>query len=334
MPPGAPLLGRRSFVAGIGAGLLLGGELARAQPRAGVPRIGFLFAAAPPAVASRIDALREGLAALGLAEGRHFTFEPRYAFGDLSRLKPLAEELVALPVSVIVTGGSSATRPARAATSTIPIVMGQDNDPVASGVVGSLARPGGNVTGLSTLVPELAAKQMALLAELVPRLARVAVFEDSGEAGNTRSVAEAKRAAGRLNVAVQFVDLRKFDTPAQAFAAAINARAEALLFLASASLFSRQDQWLALAFNARLPAIYAHPEFVQRGGLATYGVNVPDLFRRAAIYVFRILGGTPPAELPIEQPTRLEFVINLKTARAIGLAIPQPVLLRADELIE
>jgi putative ABC transport system substrate-binding protein len=260
-------------------------------------------------------------------------FEPRYAHGDLARLPVLAKELARMPVDVIVTGGSSATRPALDATSSIPIVMAQDNDPVGARVVASLARPGGNVTGLSTLVPELSAKQLALIGELVPGVARVALFGDSGEAGNAQSVAEAESAAARLNVEVQYLDLRKIGDPAQLFAAATRGRAGAVLVLASGYLFARQDEVVALALKARLPALYAHPEFVARGGLATYGVNVLGLFRQAAGYVVKILNGTKPADLPVEQPTKFELAINLKTAKALGITIPQSMLLRADEVI-
>ena len=326
------MIGRRNFLAGLGAMAVAGRALG--QQRAEIPKIGMLFAAAPSAVAARIDAFRKGLAALGYHDGKQFAFEIRYAYGELERLPALAVELARLPVNVIVTGGSSATRPALDATSTIPIVMGQDNDPVGSGVVASLARPGGNVTGLSTLVPELSAKQLALLSEMVPGLARVAVFGDSGEAGNTQSVAEAERAAARLNIQAIYLDLRKVGDPAQLFAAAIRQRAGAVLVLASGYLFARQDEVVALASKSGLPAMYAHPEFVRQGGLATYGVNVLDLFRRAAGYVGRILKGAKPADLPIEQPTKLEFVINLKAAKALGLTIPQSVLLRADEVIQ
>lgn len=324
---------RRTFIGG-GVCTLLGVPLAaRAQQRSGTARIGLLFAAAPATVAARVGAFRDGLAALGYVEGRQVAFEPRYAHGDLARLPALAAELVRLPVDVIVTGGSSATRPAVDATSRIPIVMGQDNDPVGSRIVASLARPGGNVTGLSTLSPELTARQLALLAEIVPGLARVAVFEDSGEPGNAPAAAEAKRAAARLGIHAQFLDLRRLGDPARLFAEATRGRAGAALVLASAALFARQDEVAALALQLRLPAIYAHPEFVGRGGLATYGVNVTDLFRRAAVYVVRILEGAKPADLPIEQPTTFEFVINLATARAIGLAIPPALLARADEVI-
>jgi putative tryptophan/tyrosine transport system substrate-binding protein len=323
---------RRKFLASLSA--LAAADIARAQPRLDIPRIGLLFAAAPPAVAARIDALRTGLAALGYVEGARFVFEPRYAYGDLARLPVLAKELARMPVDVIVTGGSSATRPALDATATIPIVMAQDNDPVGARVVASLARPGGNVTGLSTLVPELSAKQLALIGELVPGVARIALFGDSGEAGNAQSVAEAERAAARLNVEVQYLDLRKIGDPAQLFAAATRGRAGAVLVLASGYLFARQDEVVALALKARLPALYAHPEFVGRGGLATYGVNVLGLFRQTAGYVVKILNGAKPADLPVEQPTKFELVINLKAAKALGITIPQSLLLRADEVIQ
>lgn len=323
---------RRDFLAGMSAAAAM--RVARAQPRPDIPRIGLLFAAAPAAVAARVEALRAGLAALGYVDGLQVAFEIRYANGDLSRLPALAAELVKLPASVIVTGGSSATRPAAAATRTIPIVMGQDNDPVGSGFAASLARPGGNVTGLSTLVPELAAKQVALLVEIVPGVSRIALIGDASEAGNAQSVAEAERAAKRLNVDVVHLDTRKVGDPAELFALAARGHAGAVLVLASGYLFARQREVTEGALRARLPALYAHPEFVQSGGLATYGVNVIELFRRAAGYVARILGGAKPADLPIEQPTKFEFVINLKTAKAMGVAIPQSVLLRADEVIQ
>ena len=322
---------RRGFLAGASA--LAAARIARAQPRTGIRRIGLLFAAAPPAVAARVVALREGLAAQGYTEGREFAFEIRYAGGDLARLPALATELVRIPVSVITTGGSAATRPAIDATRTIPIVRAQDNDPVGSRHVASLARPGGNVTGFSTLAPELSAKQLALLAEIVPGLTRVAVIGDADEAGNAQSVAEAEAAAGRLNLQMQYLDVRKAGGPPQLFAAAVAGRAGAVLVLASGHLFARQQEVIALALRHRLPALYAHPEFVRIGGLATYGVNVLDLFRRAAGYTAKILGGARPADLPVEQPTKFELVINMKTAKALDMLIPQSVLLRADEVI-
>ena len=325
-------MNRRRIVLG-GLAAVAVARLAQAQRRQDVPHVGLLFAASPPAVAPRIVALREGLAALGYADGRQVILEIAYANGDLTRLPALAAGLVNSPVNVIVTGGSSATRPALDATHTIPIVMAQDNDPVGSGIVASLARPGGNVTGLSTLVPELSAKQVELLSQMVPGLAHMAIFSDSAEAGDAQSVVQAERAAERLKIQSQTFDLRKAGDPAALFSAAAQWRAGGVLVLASGYLFARQDEVVALALKTRLPAIYAHPEFIRPGGLATYGVNVIELFRRSAGYVVKILQGTRPADLPIEQPTKLEFVINLTTAKAIGLAIPRSLLARADEIV-
>ena len=326
------MTGRRAFIAGLAA--LAVQPVGRAAPTSALPRIGLLFAAAPPAVEARIAAFRQGMAALGYVEKRHYLIEPRYANGDLTRLPELAMQLAQLPVQVIVSGGSTATRPAVGATSTIPIVMGQDNDPVSSGFVASLSRPGGNVTGLTTMLPEMSAKQLALLAEMVPGLTRVAVFGDSGEAGNDQSAAEAATAARHLNLQMQYLDLRKVGEPPQLFAAATRESAGAVLVLASAYLFARQVEVCALAIKARLPGLYAHSEYVRSGGLATYSVNVIELFRYTAGYVVKILQGARPGDLPIEQPTKFEFVINMRTARLLGLSIPKSVLLRADEVIQ
>ncbi len=246
----------------------------------------------------------------------------------------LAAELVRLPAAVIVSGGSSTTRPLADLTSTIPIVMGQDNDPVASGVALSYARPGRNVTGLATLTPELSGKQLALLVEMVPGLKHVAIFGDSGEAGNAQSVAAAERAASALQVKTSYVDSRSVANLAQMFTLAARERAGGALVLQSAYMFPRMREVSDLALKARLPALYANPEFVRQGGLATYGVDAIDLFRRAGGYVVRILNGASPGDLPIEQPRTFDFVINLRTARAIGLAVPQEVLLRANEVVQ
>jgi putative tryptophan/tyrosine transport system substrate-binding protein len=231
---------RRLLVASLST-LVVTGD-ARAQQRKADRRIGLLFAASPPLVAPRVESFRAGLAALGYAEDKGVTLEPRYAYGDLARLPALATELVKMPVDVIVTGGSAATGPAIKAQSTIPIVMAQDNDPVGSRFVSSLARPGGNVTGLSTLAPELSAKQLALLTEILPGLARVAVIGDSAEAGNAQSIAEAQRAAARLGIHAEYLDVRTVGDLAQLFEAVGRGRAGAALVLASGYLFSRQDE--------------------------------------------------------------------------------------------
>jgi putative ABC transport system substrate-binding protein len=326
------VIDRRTFVASLPALALH--CTARAQPRADLPRVGLLFAAAAPIVAPRVVALREGMAALGYVEHKHYVLEPRYADGDLARLPVLAAELTRLPVRVVVTGGASATRPMLEATNSIPIVMGQENDPVGAGIVASLARPGGNLTGLTTLMPELSAKQVALLTEMIPGLARLALIGDSGEAGNDPTVAEAVEAARRLNVQLQYLDWRKVGEPPRLFAAATEGRAGAVLVLASAYLFARQVEVCDLALKARLPCMSATWEYVRNGALATYGVNIRELFRYAAGYVVRILEGARPAELPIEQPTKFEFVINMRTAKKLNLVIPKSVLLRADEVIQ
>jgi putative ABC transport system substrate-binding protein len=226
---------RRLLVAGLSTLVIAAG--AHAQQRKAIRRIGLLFAAAPPLVAARIESFRAGLAAQGYVEGKDVALEPRFAHGDLARLPALAVELARMPVDVIVTGGSAATGPATKASSTIPIVMAQDNDPVGSRFVSSLARPGGNVTGLSTLAPELSAKQLALLTEMLPGLARVAVIGDSAEAGNTQSVAEAQRAAARLGIQAQYLDVRTAGNLDQLFEAAGRGRPGAALVLASGHLF-------------------------------------------------------------------------------------------------
>lgn len=326
------MIDRRTFVAGLPALALH--RVAFSQPRAELPRVGLLFAAAPSVVAPRVVALRQGMKALGYIENKHYVLEPRYADGDLARLPILVAELIGLPVQVVVSGGASATRPLLDATKSLPIVMGQENDPVGAGIVPSLARPEGNVTGLATLIPELSAKQLALLAEMLPGLMRVALIGDSGEAGNDPTVAEAITAARRLNLPLQYLDRRKVGEPPQLFAAATQGRAGAVLVLASAYLFARQGEMCDLALQARMPSLFAHWEYVRSGGLATYGVNVLDLFRYAATYVVEILEGARPRDLPIEQPTKLEFVINLRTAKQLNLTIPRSVLLRADEVIQ
>jgi putative ABC transport system substrate-binding protein len=267
-------------------------------------------------------------------EGKNIIIEWRHAEGKADRLPRLAAELARLTVDVIVTGGAAATRPAKEATATIPIVMGQDSDPVGSGFVASLARPGGNVTGLSTLLPEISGKRLEILKEAVPRLSRVAVFGTSTWAGNAQVLRETELAAGALGVKLQYLDLldtKNFET---AFRTAGNGRADAVLMVVwGAVLNPRRKEVAELAVKSRLPTIYREVESVEDGGLMSYGVNILDLFRRAATYVDKILKGAKPADLPVEQPTKFEFVINLKAAKQIGLTIPPNVLARADKVI-
>jgi len=308
------------------------GVVTEAQQPAKVSRIAYFSAGSASSQASRLEVFRQGLRNLGYAEGKDIVIEQRYGEGKLDRLPALAAELVGLKLNVIVTGGPAATRSAKEATASIAIVMGFDYDPVGSGVVASLAQPGGNVTGLSSLAPEISGKQLELLREVVPRLSRVAVLGNSTEPaiGQLRKAAEL--VAGAFKVQLQYLDVLAPKDIRPAFQAANKGRAEAVLALSSFVIISQRTQIADLAIKNRLPAIYPWPEFVEDGGLMTYGANSADLFRRAATYVDKILKGAKPADLPVEQPTKFELIINLKAAKQIGLTIPPNVLARADKV--
>ncbi len=305
--------------------------MAEAQQPKKVPRIGYLSARSGPE--SRDESFRQGLRELGYVEGKNIVIESRYAEGKLDRLPALAAELVRLKVDVIVTGGPTPTRAAKEATVSIPIVMEFDNDPVGSGFVASLARPGGNITGLSTLAPEISGKQLELLKEIVPRLARVAVLGDSTTPGNAQSLRETELAAGAFKVKLQYLDVLDPKDIETAFRAASKGRADAVLMMTSRVFVLQRTQIADLAAKSRLPAIYDRREFVDDGGLMSYGTNFTDLSRRAATYVDKILKGAKPADLPVEQPTKFELIINLKAAKQIGLMIPPNILARADKVI-
>ncbi|TMA83866.1 MAG: ABC transporter substrate-binding protein [Deltaproteobacteria bacterium] len=309
-------------------------SLAQTQQPTKVPRIGYLGAASPSATSERIEAFRRGLRELGYVEGKNIVIERRSAEGKSDRLPALAVELVRLKVDVIVTGGSAATRPAKEATSTIPIVMAPDSDPVGNGFVASLARPGGNITGLATLAPELSGKRLELLKEVVPRLSRVAVLGSSTEPANAQSLKETELAAGAFGVKLQYLGILGSKDIETAFGAASKARADAVLVLGGAVLNSHRTQIADLAVKSRLPAIYHRQEFVEDGGLMSYDANPNDLARRAATYVDKILKGAKPADLPVEQPTKFEFIINLKAAKQIGLTIPPNLLARVDKVFK
>jgi putative ABC transport system substrate-binding protein len=308
--------------------------VADAQQPKKVARIAFLFGLSPSVSRDRMEAFRQGLTELGYAEGKNIVIEYRWAAGKIERLPALMAELVRLNVDVIVTAGPSPTRSAKEATATIPIVMAWDYDPVGNGFVASLARPGGNITGLSTLAPEISGKQLELLKEILPKLSRVAVLGTSTVPGNAEALRATELAAKTLTVRLQYLDIRDPQEIEPAFEAARGGRAEAVLALASRVLFSQRTQIANLAVKRRLPVVYGDREHVEAGGLMTYGVSINDLFRRAATYVDKILKGAEPAELPVEQPTRFELVINLKTAMQIGLTIPPHVLARADRVIK
>ena len=305
-------------------------HVTEAQQPTKIPRIGYLGTTSLSAIAARIEAFRQGLRELGYVEGKNIVIEWRSAEGKLDRLPALAAELVRLKVDIIVTAGPPATRAAKEATTTIPIVMAQDTDPVGNGFVASLARPGGNITGLSTLAPEISGKQLELLKEIVPRLSRVAVLGTSTNPGNAQALKEIELAAGAFKVQLQYLDVLDPKDIETAFRAASKGRADAVLVLTSPVLNSQRTQIADLAVKSRLPAIYDRREYVEDGGLMTYGVSFTDLYRRAATYVDKILKGAKPADLPVEQPKKFEFIINLKAAKQIGLTIPPNVLVRAE----
>jgi putative ABC transport system substrate-binding protein len=314
--------------------LLALGGIVEAQQAKEVPRIGFLGFTSLSAIAARIEAFRQGLREFGYVEGKNIVVEYRSAEGELDRLPGLAAQLVRLKVEVIVTSGPSVTRAVKEATTTIPIVMGFDTDPVGNGFVASLARPGGTITGLSVVSPEISGKQLELLKEIVPKLSHVAVLGASTNPGNAQALKETELAAGAYKVQLQYLDILSPKDIEVAFRDASKGRAGAVLVLASPLIESHRTQITDLAGKNRLPAIYYAPEFVEAGGLMSYGTSFPDLFRRAATYVDKILKGAKPADLPVEQPTKFEFVINLKAAKQIGLTIPPNVLARADKVIK
>jgi putative ABC transport system substrate-binding protein len=325
---------RLAALAILALALLAGPLVGEAQPAVGKVLLGFLSANSRVATSARTEAFRQGLRELGYVEGESVFIEYQFADGRPDHLPALAAELVRLKVSVIVTEGTTATRVAKEATSAVPIVMAQDPDPVGTGFVASLARPGGNITGLSNLRPDLGGKRLELLKETVSRLARVAVLGTSTTPGTLQTLRATELAASALGVQLQYADVLGPKDIETALRAASRGRVDAVLVLASPILLSHRTQVADLAAENRLPAMYYTTEFVRDGGLMSYGVSATDLFRRAATYVDKILKGAKPADLPIEQPTKFELVINLRTAKALGLTIPPAVLARADEVIQ
>jgi putative tryptophan/tyrosine transport system substrate-binding protein len=308
---------------------------AEAQQPTKVPRIGYLTGATPDGQSARIEAFRQGLRELGYVEGKNIVIEYRYAELKPDRLLALAAELVRLKVDVIVTSAAGMTRAAKNATNTIPIVFKQDGDPVANGFVASLARPGGNITGLSNLSPEISGKQLELLKEIIPKLSRVAVLGTSAtNPSNAQQLREIELAAGAFKVKLQYLAVLNPQDIETAFRAAGKGHAEAVLVLPGSIFNSHRTQIAKLAVKSRLPAMYSHSGYVVDGGLMTYAASQRDLDRRAATYVDKILKGTKPADLPVEQPKKFEFIINLKAAKQIGLTIPPNVLARADRVIK
>jgi putative ABC transport system substrate-binding protein len=326
------VISRRNFIASLLT--LLAPLVAQAQGSGRVPRVGILFTGAPPPESVRgVEAFRRGLRALGYVEGRNIALEYRWAAeGKPDQLPDLAADLVRLRVDVILAQTGSHTLAAKRATSTIPIVMGAVSDPVGSGLVTSLARPGGNVTGSSLLAPQVAGKLLELLKEAVPEASRVAALVNPE--GSVLAQREVEAAAKVLGVQLQLLDVRDPKDLDRAFQAATAARAQAVITIPSPFFAAHRARVAELALKSRLPAVSFETGFADAGGLLSYGPNIPDSFRRAATYVDKILKGAKPADLPVEQPTKFELLVNLKTAKALGLTIPPSVLIRADQVIQ
>jgi len=306
---------------------------AQAQQPKKVPRIGLLSAGSAPDYEPRLEAFKQGLRELGYIEGQNIIIEYRFAEENMDRLPDLASDLVRLKVDLIFTMGTRPTSFAKRATNTIPIVM-YSADAVGTGLVDSLSRPGGNVTGLTVIATDLAGKRLELIREAVPRATRVAVLWDGGRPANIAVLKEIEAAARAFGVQIQSLEVRAANDFEGAFRAATQERAGALIAPSGNLLYSRRLQIAALAIRSRLPSIYDDGEFVDAGGLMSYGASLLDLCRRAATYVDKILKGAKPADLPVEQPTKFELIINLKTAKQIGLTIPPNVLARADKVIK
>jgi putative ABC transport system substrate-binding protein len=311
------------------------GPAVDAQQPPRVAKVGYLAATTRATVAHLIEAFRQGLRELGHVEGRSVVLEIRTAEAGTERLPELARELVGLKPDVIVATSDPAIAAVKRETRTIPIVMAFSTDPAGTGFVASLARPGGNVTGLSTISPELAGKRLELLREVVPGLSRVALLWNPDARGNLLDYKETETLARSLRLELQSVELSSVEDLNRAFAAVTKGRAQALIVLSgNPVVVAKRSQVTSLAQRHRLPSVYSGREFVTYGGLMSYGPSVPDMFRRAAVYVDRILKGARPGDLPVEQPTKFELAVNLKTAKALGLTMPPPLLQRADHLIQ
>ncbi len=335
-PTRLPQMRRRTFMAMIAGGILAAPLAVEAQQSGKLFRIGVLgnVPLTDPEGARVWGAFIQGLRELGYVEGRNITIEFRSSDGKYERLPELAAELVRLKVDVIVAPAGQNVVAAQRATRTIPIVMSGLTDPVESGLVASLARPGGNVTGLSGFSTEIVGKQLELLKEMAPKVSRVAILWNPANQSHPLLLREAEAAARLLRVQLQTLEVRGPDDFETAFAAVTRERAGALLVAADGMFLLHRARIADLAAKTRLPAMYGLREYVDAGGLVVYGPSLRENFRRAATYVDKILKGAKPADLPVEQPTKFELVINLKTAKALGLTIPPSLLLRADELIK
>jgi putative ABC transport system substrate-binding protein len=330
------MMDRRRFLLISLAAVLAAPLAGEAQQAANTPRIGFLSASSfsEPRIQRYFQAFRQGLRELGYVEGRNIAIESRWAEGNYDRLPGLAAELVRLKVDVLVTYGAPAGQAAKRATKTIPIVVAVINDLVASGFVASLARPGGNITGLSMMAPELVGKQLQILKEVVPRVSRVALLTNPATGASAVQVQHAQESARALGVRLQPLEASRPIEIENAFEAMTTERAGAVIVLQDSMLLDHRTQIADLAARRRLPTVSVLIDHAEAGGLIAYGPSVSDMFRRAATYADKILKGAKPADLPVEQPTKFELVINLKTAKALGLTIPPSLLARADQVID
>ena len=323
---------RRKFIGGVAGALLAASLTAHAQSVGRVYRIGILEPIPAVQNAANLDALRKGLRNLGYVEGRNLIIEYRSADGRAERFPDLAAELVRLKVDLILTRGTPAARAAKSATETIPVVMATMGDPRP--IVASFAHPGGNITGATTFSTELAAKQIELLKELVPNLSRVALVHNMDNPAAPPEWEEIKTAAQSLGLQVELFDVRNKGDLGHAFDLAVRHHVDALVVGADGLIQANQQMIVDLAARNKLPAAYPNREFVEAGGLIAYAVNYPDLYFRFAALVDKILKGAKPGEIPVEQPTKFELVINIKTAKMLGLTLPQSLRLRADEVIQ
>jgi putative ABC transport system substrate-binding protein len=322
---------RRDFITLLGGAAAAWPLAAHAQLREKPARIGYLSASSPPDIT--LESFLAGMRVLGYGEGRDFVLEVRYAGRDYSRFPALVEELLRARVDLIVTGGPS-SRAAPLAAASVPVVFGFSGDPVDAGIVASFARPGGNATGVSLLSLELSAKRIDLLKEAKPTMTRVAVVSNPDHAGDTSELKATREAAGKLGLAIEHFEVRTDDGFEPVFAAIAASKCDGLLSFPDALTNFNRQKIVAFALRRRLPSIYGWKFYTQAGGLMSYGPVQHDAFARLAVYVDKILKGAKPADLPVEQPTKLEMVVNAKTAKALGLEIPPGLILRADELIE
>src|SRR6476620_2852195 len=325
---------RREFITLL-SGIVAAWPLAaRAQQPAKIPRIGFLGNSTATMEANLIGPLRDGLRELGYEEGRNVIIEFRWADGKYDQFPALVAELLAAKVDVIITAGTPATLAIKKVTSTVPLVFIAVGDPVGTGVVPNLGRPGGNITGLSSIAPDLEGKRLGLLREVVPNLSHVAFFLNPVNAFHSVSIRQARVAAQSLGIKLQPLEVDKSEQLDTAFASILKEKPDALLILADRIFLHNRERMMEFATQQRLPSVNAYRELVEAGGLISYGPSYEDMHRRAAVYVDKILKGTKPADLPIEQPTKFTLLINLKTAKTLGLTVPPTLVARADELIE